>query len=418
MSNNPPAIELELWDDIYNATYFPYLDLTTRTQIFFGGSSSGKSFFLAQRCVEDLLQGDRNYLITRAVGNTIKTSVFNEVTKAIADYGVGYLFDINKSDMIITCKINRKQAIFKGLDDQEKIKSVTPINGVITDIWVEEATECAYEAIKQLNKRLRGKSRVPKRLILSFNPIYKTHWIFEQYFVPIGWTDDQRVYEGDHLFILKTTYKANEWLEEDDIYELENEADEYYRDVYTYGNWGILGDAILTNWKVADLSDMMVQFDNIRNGFDFGYSQDPASYVRMHYDGKNKRIYIFDGWEERKLTNPATAGKLKPIVGEEPVFCDSAEPKSIQELQENGINAVATKKGKDSVLHGLQWLQQHEIIVDKRLQHVINELTIHSWKKDKDGNSLPIPEDANNHSIDAIRYGLEIEFGGFFGGLL
>lgn len=415
---NADTIDLEIHDDIYNSVYIPYLDLQTRTQIFYGGSSSGKSFFLAQRLVEDIFAGGHNYLVVRNVGNTIRTSVFNEVKKAIGDYGLSDCFKVNKSDMLITCTLNGYQAIFKGLDDEEKIKSITPEKGVITDIWVEEATECRYEAIKQLNKRLRGRSKVGKRLILSFNPIYKTHWIFTEYFAPLGWADDQKTYLDDHLVILKTTYANNEWLEPDDIYELENEKNEYYRDVYTYGKWGILGDVIFTNWRTEDLTALAPTFDRIRNGLDFGYSSDPNAFVRCHYDKKQQKIYIFKGWHKHGLTNPQIAAELKPDIGAEPIFCDSSEPKSIAELQAESIDARAVKKGPDSILHGIKWLQRHEIIIDSSLQHVVNEFTVYQWKKDKDGNSLPIPEDKENHSIDSTRYALETEHSGFFEGLV
>lgn len=401
---------------IYNKRYRPYLDLRTRNQIFYGGSSSGKSFFLAQRSVKDLLQGGRNYLITRQVSNTVRSSVFNEICKAISAHQVDHLFEVRTGDMDITC-LNGYQMLFKGLDDEEKIKSVTPKKGVITDIWQEEATENTYEATKQLGKRLRGKAKVPKRQVLSFNPIYKTHWIYTNYFEPLGWTEKQEEYSDDQLSILKTTYKDNEWLMPDDVYALENEGDEYYRQVYTYGNWGILGDAILTNWRTADLSDQ-AQFTNVRNGLDFGYSADPNAFIRCHYDGANKKIYVFKGWHQNKLTNPQIADRLKPDVGAEAIFCDSAEPKSIQELKDGGIDARPVKKGPDSLLFSIKWLQQHEIIVDEQLQGLVNELNTWQWKKDKDGNSLPIPEDKNNHYIDAIRYALEIEYTGFFGGVL
>ncbi len=407
---NSDAIELEIYDDIYNPVYIPYLELTTRTQIFYGGSSSGKSFFIAQRVVEDLLQGDRNYLIVRNTASTLQVSTFNEVCKAIRDYNVSHLFSITKQPMCITCNINQRQAIFKGLDDEEKIKSVTPLNGVITDVWVEEATECSYEAVKQLNKRLRGRSKVPKRMIISFNPIYKTHWIYQEYFSTIGWTDGQKAYQDDHLSILKTTYKDNVFLETDDIYELENEKNEYYRDVYTYGKWGVLGDVILTNWRVEDLSDHVGT--HFRNGLDFGYSSDPNAFTRNDYDRKRKKIYVLSGWDATKLTNPEIAEMIRPLIGGEVVFCDSAEPKSIKELRDHRIDAVGVKKGPDSLKYSIKWLQQHEIIVDAKLQTVINELTVWQWKQDKDGNSLPIPVDKDNHYIDSIRYAHEIEYTG------
>lgn len=405
-----------------NDVYLPYLHFSRSTEIFYGGSSSGKSNFLAHRTILDVLSGGHNYLCIRRVGNTVTKSVVNELQKAIFDLGVAGLFNMVPSQGHITC-VNGYQILFSGMDDPEKIKSITPRKGVVTDIWYEEATEAAADDIKQLRKRLRGHAKyqgqeITKRIILSFNPIYRTHWIVSEYFTPVGWQDEQTEYHDDDISILKTIHKDNKFLTKQDRKALEDEEDPYWYDVYTLGNWGILGDSILMNWRTADLSGMIDQFDSIRNGLDFGYSQDPASFIRMHYDSKRKKIYVFQGWEQRNLTNPEAAERLKSDIGDEPIFCDSAEPKSIQELKENGINAVATRKGKDSILHGLQWLQQHEIIVDSSLQHIVNELTIYAWKKDKDGNSLPIPEDKNNHAIDAMRYGLEVEFAGFFGGLL
>jgi phage terminase large subunit len=159
------------------------------------------------------------------------------------------------------------------------------------------------------------------------------------------------------------------------------------------------------------------EFDRIRNGLDFGYSNDPNAFVRLHYDKKNMKIYVFKGWQAKGLTNPEIAALLLPVIGKEPVFCDSAEPKSIAELQVEKIDARPVKKGPDSLKHGIKWLQKHEIIVDLELQELINELTIWQWKKDKNGDSLPIPEDKDNHSIDGIRYATETEHSGFFEGL-
>jgi len=389
-----------------NQVYKPFLNDDTRTQIFYGGSSSGKSYFLAQRTVLDVLQGERNYLVVRNVLNTVKKSVFNEITKAIHNMELTPFFNVNKSNMIITCTLNRKQILFAGLDDPEKIKSITPEDGVITDVWVEEATETKYEAVKQLYKRLRGRSKVKKRLVLSFNPILKSHWIYKEYFG--GWQDDKNFYrDSDNLLILKTTYKDNDFLEEDDIKELENETDRYYYEVYTLGNWGSLGNVIFKNWEVQDLSEIRKTFDRFNNGLDFGFADDPSAMIHMHYDRKKKILYILDELYERELTNDVLAEKIKKMIGNQYVVCDSAEPKSIQELINYGVRAIPAKKGPDSVNHGINWLRQQKIIIDVRCQNTKNEFQTYRWKEDKDGNVLPVPVDRDNHAIDAIRYGLE-----------
>ena len=397
---------------IINPVYVPYLDATDRVQIFFGGSSSGKSNFVASRLALDLPIG-RNYIVCRNVGRTLRQSSFQEVIKAIRKFNLSGLYSVNKTDLTITCR-NGYQAIFRGLDDVEKIKSTTPVRGVLTDVWVEEATETQRSDIKQLFKRLRGKTDKPKRITFSFNPIMKNSWIHEDYFAG-RFNDSDREYIGPGLRILKTTYKDNEFLSPDDIKELEDETDPYFHSVYTLGNWGVLGDLIFKNWEVADLSKMVPTFDRIRNGLDFGFSADPAAYVRCHYDIKRKTIYIFLEAGGKGYTNADLKTLLKPIVGKEYVACDSAEPKSIEELTRLGINAMAVSKGKDSILHGIQWLQQHKIIVDRSCQNVINEFSQYQWQKDKRGDVLPRPIDKFNHYMDALRYAFEAEAFGDFG---
>ncbi|MCK4295630.1 MAG: PBSX family phage terminase large subunit, partial [Candidatus Marinimicrobia bacterium] len=397
------SINVKISKEVFNERYIPYLKSVIRTEIFFGGSSGGKTVFLAQRCVIDLLEGGRNYLIIRNTAHTLRASVFNEVRKVIWRFSLEKLFKINITEMTITCA-NDYQIYFRGLDDTEKLKGIIPIKGVITDIWVEEATETKRDDIKQLNKRLRGKSKVPKRITLSFNPIMRSHWIFKEFFG--GWIEGETEYHDDKLLILKTAYKDNlRFLEQDDIDELENEQDPYYRDVYTLGNWGILGDLIFTNWKIEDLSKIKDTFSTYYNGLDFGFSNDPSAAGRQAIKGK--KLYILQELiYEKGLTNDAIAGKLKPAIGKEYIRCDSSEPKSIAELRGYGIEALAAKKGPGSVNFGIQYLKQFEIIIDRSCQNAINEVQLYQWKKDKDGEVINVPVDKFNHFIDQVRYAL------------
>jgi phage terminase large subunit len=393
-----------------NDAYLTCLDDYAPLQILFGGSASGKSVFKAQQAVIDVLEGGRNYLICRQVGRTIRRSVFAEVRKVITSAGLTPLFDINKSELIITCNVNGYQILFAGLDDVEKIKSITPDKGVITDIWIEEATETERDTLKQLQKRMRGgDERTRKRITLTFNPIFKTHWIYQDYFASVAWADDQAVHNSPELSILKTTYKDNHYLTRQDIDGLENETDEYYRDVYTLGKWGILGDVIFKNWTTQDLSGMRDQFTNHRHGLDFGFSSDPAALAVTHYDRARKIVYIYDEMYERGLTNDILAQEINRRVHDQPVTCDSAEPKSIAELSGYGINAQAAVKGKDSVNFGIQWLQQQAVVIDSNCIAARNEFSIYHWRKDRDGNAIRQPVAKNDHLIDAIRYAYECE---------
>jgi len=398
---------------VLNSAYLPYLKDGTPFQIFFGGSSSGKSVFLAERAVFDVVDGKRNYLICRQVGRTIRGSVAQEIHKVIKAWNLNEYFVTNKTDGTITCK-NGKQIVFSGLDDVEKLKSITPADGVFTDIWVEEATETDKESIGLLLKRQRGGSEaVPKRVTLSFNPILQSHWIYTEYFAGVAWADDQTQYRDDEILIVKTTYKDNRFLTKQDIKRLENEKDEYLYNVYTLGAWGILGDVIFKNWKVQDLSDKLDQMTNHRAGLDFGFSSDPAAMPVMHYDQMRSILYIYDEFYERGLTNQALAAEIIKLIGSKPVTCDSAEPKSIAELQSAGVSALAAKKGKDSVNFGIQWLQGlNEIIIDAKCVNAKKEFSTYHWKKDKDGNALRVPVGKNDHLIDATRYALEDDMEG------
>ena len=398
-------INLDINSKVFNKIYLKYqLKNQNRYQIYYGGSSSGKSYSLAQRTILDVING-RNYLVVRNVQATIKRSCLNEITKAISSFKLGEYFTINKTDLIITCTLNKKQILFAGLDDVEKIKSITPIDGVLTDVWCEEATECEYKSIKQLDKRLRGRSKFKKRMTLSFNPILKDHWIYTNYFDI--WEDDKQYVEKNDTSILKTIYKDNVFLTKDDISALENETDKYYYDVYTMGFWGVLGAAIFKNWKVEDFTELESTFDNYYNGIDWGFSDDPFAFIRSHYDKTRKRLYICHELEVQGLLNEESAPLVLDIIGKERVTCDGAEPKSVADFRRLRVNAVSAKKGPGSIEYGIKFLQGLEIIIHPRCTNTKSEFSKYKWKEDKNGNVLPIPVDHDNHIIDSLRYSLE-----------
>lgn len=314
-------------------------------------------------------------------------------------------YSINKSDMVITNKRNDKQILFAGLDDVEKVKSITPLKGVLERIFVEEATEIKREAYKQLTKRLRGYSAYSKHVIMAFNPILKSHWIYKEFFG--GWEDNKNSYESDSVCILKTTYKDNLFLTDDDRNQLENESDPYFYNVYSLGNWGVLGHIIFRNWHVEDLSDRIPQFDNIYNGLDFGWN-DPTAMLKIHLDKNRKKIYVFDEVYQQYMSDSVLLTTAKTFTNENQQYitCDDANPKTIDFLSNNNVRAIPTVKGADSIMRGIRWLQDYEIIVDVQCQNFKNEIEQYHWQEDKYGNVLEKPVDANNHLMDCLRYAL------------
>lgn len=406
----------------FNPAYFPYLFCWLPVQIFFGGSSSGKSRFLAQRCVLDVIRYGRNYLIVRNVQRTIRGSTFNEIKQVIRKFCLSNHFHVRESDLVITCTDNGAQILFAGLDDVEKLKSIVPDTGVITDIWIEEATETKESALDQLRLRLRGRlpGGKPKRIILSFNPIMRRHWIYKLYFSG-RFGDNDKVYKSDSLLILRTTYKDNRFLDECDIEIIESynvPGKEYYWEVYGLGKWGTLGDIIFTNWRVENLSSIKADLQPVRNGLDFGFIN-PTAVVRVCLQKDN--LYVLEEpIYERRLTNKDISDMLAPAINTEAIKCDSAEPKSIKELQGFGTSAVKCRKrgransgGKQSYeIFCIRWMWKYNIIVDPACQGTINELSTYQWQKDKNGESIEQPVDENNHAIKAIWYALDTEMYG------
>ena len=386
-----------------NPKYVPYMNKKQFTQIFFGGSSSGKSYFLSQKIVLDNVSGV-NWLVCRNVANTLTKSVFNEITKAISRMGLMQYYAINRSSLTITCTLNNKQILFCGLDDSEKIKSITPINGVLERVFVEEATEVKRDAIKQLTKRLRGRSEKDKYIVLAFNPILRSHFIYQDYFQ--NWIDGKDVYEDDTLLIVKSTYRDNMYLTKRDRELLESETDPYWRSVYVDGNWGILGHVVFKNWRVENLSDGVKQFDNIRCGMDFGWVDETAM-IKCHIDKRRKKIYVFDEVYQQYMTDSDLLRTSRRFFGRNYVTCDSAEPKTIDFLASNDIRAIPAVKGPDSIMRGIRWLQDYEIIIDVQCQNFKNEIEQYHFLEDKNGNVIEKPVDAFCHLIDALRYACE-----------
>ena len=388
---------------LINDRYMDYLNKSQKTQIFFGGSSSGKSFFICQKIVLDCLKGV-NWLCCRNVAKTIRNSTYNQIVKTILEMGLNSLFKVNKSDMVITC-YNGNQILFTGLDDVEKVKSITPAKGVLERIFIEEATEIREDAYMQLTKRLRGISPNDKYIILAFNPILKSHWIYKKFFNK--WEDNKNVYEDEDVLILKTTYKDNDMLTDEDKARLENETDPYYYNVYSLGNWGVLGNVIFKNWKVENLTDLIPKFDNIYCGMDFGYSSDPNALIKIHIDKKMKKIYVFEEYYQSGMNDDELLRVCKKMFKNQIVICDSADPKTIEYLAINNINAVPAVKGADSINRGIRWLQGYDIIIHKECQNFKNEIEQYHWLEDKYGNTMAKACDENNHLLDALRYATE-----------
>lgn len=236
-------IEISISKKVFNKVYIPYLDNADRYLIFYGGAGSGKSFFVVERYIYKILNSKlMNLLTVRATGKSNRDSTFALFKQVINKWHLGMHFKINESDLRIKCLLNGNEIIFSGLDDVEKLKSVTFSKGELTDIWIEEASEILESDFNQLDVRLRGKG-TKKQIVISFNPIDINHWLKKKFF------DIPR----DNLTIVHTTYKDNKFLDDDykKLLESYKDTDEYYYNVYCLGQWGVLGKTVFDSRAVS-----------------------------------------------------------------------------------------------------------------------------------------------------------------------
>lgn len=238
-------------------------------------------------------------------------------------------------------------------------------------------------------------------MFISFNPISKANWVYAQWF-------DEKA-DLTNTLILKTTYKDNKFLPKEYIDQLErmiNTNPTYYK-IYALGEFCTLDKLVYNNWRIAEENDFK---GDLICGLDFGYVNDLTAFSAGLLNEKDKKLYIFKEWCDKGKTNEDISKAIIALgFGKSQIICDSAEPKSIDELRKFGLYRVkASVKGKDSILNGIQKLQQYEIIVHPSCTNTITELENYSWKKDKQTNEyINEPVDNFNHSLDSIRYAIQ-----------
>lgn len=289
-------VNIKISKSVFNDVYMPYLDNDDRYLLFYGGGSSGKSFFIAQRFIYKLIHPTRcNLLVVRQTGDTNRKSTFPLLKQVISNWNLSKHFKINESDMRIKCLLTGNEVAFAGLDDVEKIKSITFVNGELTDIWVEEATECQEADINQLKVRLRG-GNTKKQIVLSFNPINIQHWI-KRHFIDSGLAT-----------VCFSTYKDNKFLTDDDRKALEDlqYTDEYTYRVYCLGEWGILGKTVFDARMIQERLKALNK--PLKTGyFEYDYDGLKISNIRWIND-KNGYINIYQLPNSPKITKYCIGG--------------------------------------------------------------------------------------------------------------
>lgn len=261
-------------------------------------------------------------------------------------------------------------------------------------LFVNEVNNVPKETFDQLVLRTR------EFVFADWNPV-ADFYIYEDY----GINDDPISVEAGHVDFIILTYKDNEALDQEIVDEIERrKLNKQFWRVYGEGKRGEMEGRVFTGWKPIDEIPHEARLE--RRGLDFGYSNDPTAIVDIYYYNGG---YILDEQLYRKgMSNKMIADYLNNLPSPNTiVMCDSAEPKSIDELRTYGVPALAVNKGRGSVNQGIQYVQDKRISYTKKSLNLAKEYRNYLWDEDKDGHRINKPVDIFNHLLDAVRYGFE-----------
>ena len=387
----------DLHDDIRHDRYTHY--------VLNGGRGSTKSSVISVEIILGIVKHSETHaIVLRKVSNTLRDSVFAQLLWAIELLGLSEYFKIAVSPLKITYKPTGQTIIFRGADDPMKIKSIKAPFGYFRYIWFEEWNQFngMTETRSILQSVMRGGSIFT--VFYSYNPPESQNdWVNEEVrkeradrkvhhstylTVPRAWLGESFFIEAEHLKKISPTKYAHEYL----------------------GEVTGTGGEVFKNVKLRKLTGEEIhRFDRRRRGIDWGYAVDPFVYIDCNYDKTRRRLYIFGEIYAVEMSNRSAAELIRPIAGSGEIIADSAEPKSIADMNEYGLRVRGARKGPDSVKHGIEWLKDlDEIIIDpERCPNAAREFIGYELDRDKDGNFKASYPDRDNHTIDAVRYATE-----------
>ena len=397
-----PTINLNISKQIFCPIYLPYLyDYSKRYNVYYGGRASGKTKFIMQKLLIKGLRERRTILLMRKQTTQLRDSVWKEMLQTISDFHLLDYFSINKTEFRITCNINGTEFKCLGLDEPEKIKGFADIS----DVFMDEVTGFNKEDVELIDGTLRSpKFKLPLQMYFAFNPISKANFVYTYFGFDTGIVPS-------NTFILKSTYLDNPFLGANvaERYEALKQRDYQRWQIEALGDFVSLDRLVFQNVKVEEFNHADIKGQLIC-GLDHGFVNDISAFVASLLDEENKKLYVFKIWGDTNKTNQELANIIKAMgFSKSVIIADCAEQKSIEEMRREGIIKIKPSvKGADSIIHGIQKLQQYEIIVHPDCEGIITEFQNYAWQKDKQsGEYINKPIDAFNHYIDALRYSIQ-----------
>ncbi len=368
-----------------NTQFYQTINSDKRIIVHQGGSRSGKTYAICQYLIYLLTTRKKKLIITiaRKTLPALKGSVFRDFMEIAEKVGISYFAEINKADL--TFKYKNHLVEFISLDNEMKVRGRKR-----THCFLNEANEFYLEDFNQLSLR------TTERMILDFNPSDVLHWIYSD------------ICTRDDCDTFITTFEDNAFLDPEIKKEIlrmkEKDADRWR--VYGLGERATFKEGqIFDNWQWIDYKEFLdKEHCEVAYGLDFGFSNDPTTIVEVRR--KNDRLYVHELLFRKGLTNQDIFEEIKKLgLEEEIIICDSAEPKSIEELRRLGAYCKPSQKGKGSVLNGIQVIKEYDVFASKQSKNLLQEYQYYIWDSNRDGKSInKIKQNGQDHLMDALRY--------------
>ena len=414
--------------DVVGRGYKLFWNFKGRYRICKGSRASKKSKTTALWYIVNMMKySESNLLVIRKTFRTLKDSCFTELKWAIHRLGVDAWWDVKESPLEMTYVPTGQKIYFRGLDDPLKVTSITVNVGVLSWLWVEEGYEIMNEDdFNMLDESIRGK--VPdglfKQITITFNPWNEHHWMKHRFFddvigvdaegKPIYRARENPISADGEILAMTTNYMCNEWLDDADlkVFERMKESNPRRYKVAGLGDWGIVEGVIFDNWeeKAFDIDEIR-QTKGIKSAFgmDFGYTNDPSTLFCGLVDLENYTIYVFDEMYGFGMSNMKIYRTVLDMgYAKEKIVADCANPKDIDDLRDLGLyNIKSSRKGKDSVNNGIQYIQNFHIVIHPKCVNFLTEISNYTWDVNKFGKRINDPIDDFNHLMDAMRYALQ-----------
>jgi len=356
--------------------------------LVYGGAGSGKSYSVADKIILQIITNENKSLRIMVFRKTLQSctqTCLALIEERLNEFGIRYT--VNRSSNILFCC--KSMIYFKSINNFHEIDKIKSFK--IDFIWVEEGNELIEPAIDQLDLRMRGKELSFNQMIISFNPISVTNYLYDKFFI-----------RKEECTKFKYNVETNKWINKEYVKKLDSLefSNKNLWEVYRMGEWGSLEGVIYPDYTVLNIFPEEMKGDKIF-GLDFGFNA-PTALVEMNINEKD--VHVQQRLYQTHLTNSELIDIIKPIVNKSIVYCDSAEPDRIKEMKQAGIYAQSSDK---SVLDGIDFVKNFNLKIHSESVDLLKEVQSYSWAIDRDtGKPIDKPVSYNDHLLDGVRYGL------------